>query len=109
MANFTLTTGDDAFAGGDDDDQFSGPPGGTDTLSGGGGADSFNYSASGDPQSGPPGQQGLGTLSQGSLEMSNVKVVEEMINLISSQRAYDINSKVIQAGDEMLQTTANTV
>ncbi|MFO0635139.1 MAG: flagellar basal-body rod protein FlgG [Nannocystaceae bacterium] len=65
--------------------------------------------ASGDPQSGPPGQQGLGTLSQGSLEMSNVKVVEEMINLISSQRAYDINSKVIQAGDEMLQTTANTV
>ncbi|MBK6916432.1 MAG: flagellar basal-body rod protein FlgG [Deltaproteobacteria bacterium] len=65
--------------------------------------------ASGDPQSGPPGQQGLGSLAQGFLEMSNVKVVEEMINLISSQRAYEINSKVIQASDEMLQTTANAV
>lgn len=65
--------------------------------------------ASGDPQSGPPGLQGLGTLAQGFLEMSNVKVVEEMINLISSQRAYDINSKVIQASDEMLQTTANSI
>lgn len=65
--------------------------------------------ASGDPQSGPPGQQGLGSLSQNTLEMSNVKVVEEMINLISSQRAYDINSKVVQAADEMLQTTANSI
>jgi flagellar basal-body rod protein FlgG len=65
--------------------------------------------ASGDAQSGPPGQEGLGTLGQGFLEMSNVKVVEEMINLISSQRAYDINSKVIQASDEMLQTTANSI
>lgn len=65
--------------------------------------------ASGDPQAGPPGQQGLGSLAQGFLEMSNVKVVEEMINLISSQRAYEINSKVIQASDEMLQTTANAV
>lgn len=62
--------------------------------------------ASGDPQVGPPGLQGLGTTAQGFLEMSNVKVVEEMINLISSQRAYEINSKVIQASDEMLQTTA---
>ncbi|TPV95499.1 MAG: flagellar basal-body rod protein FlgG [Myxococcales bacterium FL481] len=64
-------------------------------------------SASGDPQVGPPGIQGLGTLSQGSLEMSNVKVVEEMISLISSQRAYEVNSKVIKAADEMLQTTSN--
>lgn len=63
--------------------------------------------ASGDPVIGTPGLEGLGTLSQGTLEMSNVKVVEEMINLISSQRAYDINSKVIQASDEMLQTAAN--
>lgn len=62
--------------------------------------------ASGDPQINPPGLQGLGTTAQGFLEMSNVKVVEEMINLISSQRAYEINSKVIQASDEMLQTTA---
>lgn len=65
--------------------------------------------ASGDAQSGPPGLQGMGTLGQGFLEMSNVKVVEEMINLISSQRAYDINSKVIQASDEMLQTAANSI
>jgi flagellar basal-body rod protein FlgG len=65
--------------------------------------------ASGDPQIGPPGLEGVGTLAQGFLEMSNVKVVEEMINLISSQRAYDINSKVIQASDEMLQTTANSI
>ncbi len=62
--------------------------------------------ASGDPQTGVPGQQGLGSLLPQSLEMSNVKVVEEMINLISSQRAYDINSKVIQASNEMLQTTS---
>jgi flagellar basal-body rod protein FlgG len=65
-------------------------------------------SASGDPQVGTPGLEGLGTTRQGFLELSNVKVVEEMISLISSQRAYEINSKVIQASDEMLQTTAQT-
>jgi len=63
--------------------------------------------ASGDAQLNPPGVEGLGTLSQGFLEMSNVKVVEEMISLISSQRAYEVNSKVISASDEMMQTTAN--
>lgn len=63
--------------------------------------------ASGDPIIGPPGLEGLGTLSQGFLEMSNVKVVEEMISLISSQRAYEVNSKVISASDEMMQTTSN--
>lgn len=63
--------------------------------------------ASGEPQIGPPGVAGLGTLSQGFLEMSNVKVVEEMIGLIASQRAYEINSKVISAADEMMQNTAN--
>lgn len=65
--------------------------------------------ASGEAQVGPPGSPGLGELQQGALEMSNVKVVEEMINLISSQRAYDINSKVLQASDEMLQATAQAV
>lgn len=54
---------------------------------------------------GKPGEQGRGTLMQGTLEMSNVKVVEEMIELIAGQRAYDVNSKVIQAADEMLRTT----
>ena len=54
-----------------------------------------------------PGQGGLGGLSQGVLEISNVSVVEEMVNLITGQRAYEINSKAIQASDEMLQTAAN--
>ena len=52
-------------------------------------------------------QGGLGGLSQGVLEISNVSVVEEMVNLITGQRAYEINSKAIQASDEMLQTAAN--
>ena len=63
--------------------------------------------ASGQPQVGPPGLQGIGTLTQGFLEMSNVKVVEEMIGLIQSQRAYEINSRVVRAADEMMQNTAN--
>jgi flagellar basal-body rod protein FlgG len=63
--------------------------------------------ASGDPIEGVAGQEGLGTLSQGFLEVSNVSVVEEMVNLITGQRAYEINSRAIQAADEMLQTAAN--
>ena len=51
--------------------------------------------------------EGFGTINQGFLEMSNVKVVEEMVNLIMAQRAYEINSKAIQAADEMLQTANN--
>ena len=51
-------------------------------------------------------QLGLGIIAQGSLEGSNVVVVEEMIELIAAQRAYEINSRVIRASDEMLQTTA---
>jgi flagellar basal-body rod protein FlgG len=56
---------------------------------------------------GTAGEQGLGTLSQGYLEMSNVSVVEEMVNMIMAQRAYEINSKAIQAADEMLQMANN--
>lgn len=63
--------------------------------------------ASGAPVTGAPGENGIGTLSQGTLEISNVKVVEEMIDLIAGQRAYDVNSRVIKAADEMLQQTAN--
>ena len=63
--------------------------------------------ASGDPIEGAPGQNGLGTITQGFLEISNVSVVEEMVNLISAQRAYEINSKAIQAADEMLQDAAS--
>jgi flagellar basal-body rod protein FlgG len=60
--------------------------------------------ASGDPTTGTPGEDGFGTIAQGFLEMSNVSVVEEMVNMITSQRAYEINSKVIQTSDDMLQT-----
>ncbi len=63
--------------------------------------------ASGTAIVGPPGTEGLGTVSQGMLELSNVTVVEEMIDLISGQRAYEVNSRVVQAADEMLQQTSN--
>lgn len=53
-----------------------------------------------------PGSEFVGTLAQGTLEMSNVKVVEEMVDLITTQRAYETNSRVIQAADEMLRSTA---
>ena len=59
--------------------------------------------ASGQPLVVQPGQDGAGTLAQGFLEGSNVEVVNEMIDLISSQRAYEINQRVIQASDEMLR------
>ena len=59
--------------------------------------------SSGSPQLGTPGENGYGELSQGSLELSNVKVVEEMVNLILAQRAYEVNSKAVQAADEMLK------
>ena len=64
--------------------------------------------ASGDPVLGNPGgQEGLGTLLQGYTEQSNVSVVEEFINLIVSQRAYEANSKVVKAADEMYQQVNN--
>ena len=63
--------------------------------------------ASGNPIQGPAGTNGTGTLAQGSLEMSNVKIVEEMVDLISGQRAYEIITRVIRSADEMLQQTAS--
>jgi flagellar basal-body rod protein FlgG len=63
--------------------------------------------ASGEAITGNPGVNGLGSLGQGMLEMSNVNIVEEMVNLIAGQRAYEMNSKAVQAGDEMLQTANN--
>lgn len=63
--------------------------------------------ASGEPITGTPGQNGLGTLASGYVEMSNVKVVEEMVNLIVAQRAYEVNSKSIQTADEMLNIANN--
>lgn len=60
--------------------------------------------ASGAPIVATPGEDGAGSVLQGFLEMSNVKVVEEMINMITGQRAYEINSKAITTADDMLRT-----
>jgi len=65
--------------------------------------------ASGSAQAGAPGQSGLGTLVQGSLESSNVNVVEELVNMIETQRAYEMNSKAIQSTDQMLAYVNNTL
>ncbi len=59
--------------------------------------------ASGIPQVGVPGLEGRGALRSGSLEGSNVNVVEELVDMIETQRAYEVNSKMIKAADEMLQ------
>jgi flagellar basal-body rod protein FlgG len=63
--------------------------------------------ASGTPETGTPNQAGFGSLQQNYLEMSNVKVVEEMVNMIVAQRAYEVNSKAVQAADEMMQQSNN--
>jgi len=63
--------------------------------------------ASGTPQDGLPGVDGAGDLQQGNLEQSNVDSVTEITNLIAAQRAYEMNSKVISAADQMLSTTSN--
>jgi flagellar basal-body rod protein FlgG len=59
--------------------------------------------ASGTAQAGTPGTNGNGVLMQGYVETSNVNVVEEMVNMIQTQRAYEINSKAITTSDQMLQ------
>lgn len=61
--------------------------------------------ASGAPQIGTPGENGLGQIKQGYLEESNVDVVGELVDLIQAQRTYELNSKVVQAGDQTLQAT----
>jgi flagellar basal-body rod protein FlgG len=63
--------------------------------------------ASGQPELGNPGEKGYGQVQQGCLEMSNVKVVEEMVNLILAQRAYEVNTKAVQAADDMMQLSNN--
>jgi flagellar basal-body rod protein FlgG len=62
--------------------------------------------ASGTPQLGNPGVDGLGTLLQGHLEQANVNPVTEISDLIAAQRAYSMNARVVTAADEMLQATA---
>lgn len=63
--------------------------------------------ASGQPQLGNPGDQGNGILNQGNLEASNVEPVQELIDLITTQRAFELNSQAVQAGDQMMQTISN--
>ena len=63
--------------------------------------------ASGTATAGNPGADGLGTLQQGALEASNVKPVEELISLITTQRAFELNSKAVQVGDDIMQVVAN--
>ena len=65
--------------------------------------------ASGPEIAGVPGQQGLGVLRQGFVEGSNVEVVSELVSLITAQRAYEINSRAIRAGDEMLSSASDLV
>jgi flagellar basal-body rod protein FlgG len=65
--------------------------------------------SSGTPQQGQPGTTGYGTTEQNTLETSNVDVVEEMVNMITTQRTYEMNSKVIKTADEMLQFITQTL
>jgi flagellar basal-body rod protein FlgG len=65
--------------------------------------------ASGSPQSGNPGLNGLGTVVQGYVESSNVNVVEELVSMIETQRAYEMNSRAISTTDQMLQYVANNM
>lgn len=65
--------------------------------------------SSGTAQTGTPGLTGLGTLIGGSLESSNVNIVEELVNMIETQRAYEMNSRAIATADQMLQYAANNL
>lgn len=65
--------------------------------------------ASGDPAEGEAGIGGLGSIEQGAVESSNVEVVEELVNMITTQRAYEMNSKVVSATDQMLQFVTNNI
>ena len=65
--------------------------------------------ASGSPTTGAPGSSGLGTIQSGFLEKSNVQMVMELVNLITAQRAYEINSRAIRAGDDMLNTANSLI
>jgi flagellar basal-body rod protein FlgG len=65
--------------------------------------------SSGPPQPGTPGLNGLGNLAQGTLETSNVNVVEELVSMIETQRAYEMNSRAIETSDQMLQHLTNSL
>ncbi|HUI61174.1 MAG TPA: flagellar hook-basal body complex protein, partial [Steroidobacteraceae bacterium] len=84
---------------------FINPPG----LQTVGGNLAVESASSGSPTTGNPGLTGMGTLVQGSVESSNVNVVEEMVNMIETQRAYEMNSKAVQTTDQMLQYAAENM
>ncbi len=65
--------------------------------------------ASGNPVIGAPAEEGMGALKQGMLESSNVDIVQEMVDMISTQRAYELNSKVVSSADQMLQYINQTL
>ncbi|NNC54593.1 MAG: flagellar basal-body rod protein FlgG [Pseudomonadales bacterium] len=65
--------------------------------------------SSGSPQQGTPGANGFGGIEQGSVENSNVNIVEELVNMITTQRTYEMNSKVIQTADQMLQFVSQNI
>jgi flagellar basal-body rod protein FlgG len=69
----------------------------------------FETASSGPAQPGTPGLNGLGQVQQGALESSNVNVVEELVNMIETQRAYEMNSKAISTTDQMLQYVTNNL
>ncbi len=69
----------------------------------------FETAASGTPQIGTPGTNGLGGLDQGALETSNVNIVEELINMIETQRVYEVNSRAIETISGMLEFANNTI
>ena len=103
--SYTDQTGQPAQAGQLTLARFANPAG----LSSEGGNLYAKTAASGEPVVGTPGDQGAGSLIGGQLERSNVEVVTELIALITAQRAYEINSRAIRAGDEMLSTTTDIV
>jgi flagellar basal-body rod protein FlgG len=65
--------------------------------------------ASGSPTQGTPGENGFGSVQQGSIENSNVNIVEELVNMITAQRTYEMNSRVIQTADQMLQFVSQNI
>ena len=69
----------------------------------------FETAASGTPQIGTPGTNGLGTIEQGSLETANVNIVEELIGMIETQRVYEVNSRAIETISGMLEFANNTI
>ncbi len=103
--NITSSSGTQSVVGQIQLARFSNPAG----LASGGDNLYAETEASGTPTSGIPGQNGIGTIQAGFLEKSNVEMVTELVNLITAQRAYEINSRAIRAGDDMLRTTNEIV